>query len=90
MKAEGVRLREQCDEGRGRGEGCRPDGGRGVVQEDLVHLCEDRAPGHMQLQQACGHHQAIGPKDVCTRGGAILPPSILVTCIKHARLCYSS
>lgn len=46
-----------------------------------MQLCEDGTPSHMQLQLACGHHQAIRPENVRTRGGAIHPTSILVTCI---------
>lgn len=62
---------------------CQPDDCRGVVQEDLVHLCEDRAPGNMQLQEPLRHRHAVGPEYVGTRWGPMLPSSILIPCITH-------
>lgn len=62
---------------------CQPDDYRGIVLEDLLYLREDRAPGNMQLQKALRHRHAVGPEYVCTRWRTILPPSILISCVKH-------
>ena len=58
----------------------QPDGGSGVVQEDLLYFCDNRPPRNVQLQEACGDHQAIWPEDVCARRRAALPSSILIPC----------